>query len=169
MNNRIPVSGHRRRCQEAGLTLVEIIAAFFIIAIIASGAFIFFDTEEYTVYGERQALETALRFTQTMAMSDTVPWGLAINNATYQLQRNCTVQAEPTTRVFIPGTGSDTYRTEGPIKFSTETVVFSPRGQPIDNCAGLNALGADLTVEVEIEGGIKAPDIVITRNTGLIQ
>ncbi|GAB7078578.1 pilus assembly FimT family protein [Megalodesulfovibrio paquesii] len=164
MSERLQLA-RKRRLPQSGFTFIEVMTVLVLLGILARTAFMMFETDDINARAERKVLESTIRYAQVLAMADDQPWGVSINGASFELQRDCNTQADDGRLVRIPGKDSATYTIPNELKvFGSANVVFNNRGQPSD-CTG-TALTADVTVPVVIED---MANIVITQNTGLIQ
>ena len=156
---------------QAGFTMIEMVVTLLILGLLAGFAVARFNATEVNYHAEVQALQATLRFAQILSMGDDEIWNVDINGDVYELQRNCTAQANDARLVRIPGQESTTYGVpHGVSLFGTQNIAFNNRGQPCD-CQG-QALNGDTTVVVQasaLPSGSSVGSFVLTQNTGFIQ
>jgi len=142
---------NNKKCQR-GLTLIEVIAVFVIIAVLAAIAVSrVMSTKEVSAITERDILKSHLRYAQMRALSDDESWGISCNGTTYTLLRN-----GATAPYNLPGEGSAVYQSENNITFNCGTITFDEWGSP----------DVDEDIEFSVNpGGYK---VKVTKNTGFI-
>ncbi|MFW5488181.1 MAG: pilus assembly FimT family protein [Desulfovibrio sp.] len=151
---------HRLRFfrRETGFTFIELIAVMLILGIMAFVAIPrMFSTSQINAAAESEALKLVLRYAQTRAMSDIVPWGVVIEANKYTLYR----LTSPSTKESIPGTNSSEHTFPSGVSATPRTIQFDPRGRPVN---GQQVLTANQTVTVNGSG----KTITITQQTGFI-
>lgn len=139
------MEGHPLQC-ERGFTLVEILAVFLVIAVVAASVLFRQSTGSADLISSADRLKTHLRYAQSRSMNSDVIWGIVFSGGTYSLTRDITgtLATEP-----LPGEGTDTVSL--PVSV-TGTVSFDSWGRP----AGLS------TIDI---GGV---NVIITPETGFI-
>lgn len=149
------------RVKSGGFVLVEVIAVLVVLAIVVA---VLVGRAGVDVSAEVEAdiLRSHLRYAQSRAMADAVPWGVDIAENAYSLQRDC-VSAS----VSLPGEESATRALPSGVSMSPVTVTFSPgRGIPITSCASPEPLDESVTVTL-MSGGVAAT-VLVTRVTGFV-
>ncbi len=141
-----------------GFTLIEIIAALVIIGIMGAIAVtIFSSLDKYKLISEVEILKSHLRYAQSRAMSDTVPWGIAFSGDFYRLQKNGVDSGT------LPN--DDSYEHNLSISgVSVETVIVSFDNFGVPSADGIVG-GTDITVSTT---GGDSKTITVTANTGFI-
>jgi type II secretory pathway pseudopilin PulG len=147
---------------KGGFTLIEAIAVFVILGVIAAVVAVrLSDTSAYDLASQVEAIKGHLRYAQSRAMnSNLVFWGINFNSATtYYLFQG----AGSTTPVQLPGEDSATISLTAKNSGLTITpvrITFNEFGSPC------NASGTPLTADATVatSGGT----ITITQNTGFI-
>ncbi len=137
-----------------GFTIIEIIATLVIMAIISAVAIsIFSSTDKYKLVSEVEILKTHLRYAQSRAMSDTVPWGIVLNgcsstDCSYTLQKNYAATSN------LPNENSPTHTLQkGVIVSSGLPVTFDNFGSPVGNLSITLSAGGNRSFTVAANTG----------------
>ncbi len=141
--------------QQAGFTMVEVIAVLIIIAIIAAVAIAkMSSTNSISVTSEAATLKTHLRFAQIKALGDVSPntWGIQVNNTSYQLLNNAAAA-----NIILPAETSNTHTFPGGVNATPTTITFDNFGNP----------GAT-NMSITLTSGSKTAVVTVTNTTGFI-
>lgn len=146
----------RKTTENAGFTMIEIIAVLLILGIIAAVAVSrIADTTAYDLSSQTEVVKAHLRLAQSRAMGSSSPWGINFDTSTtyYLFQGNGS-----TTPVQLLGednaTVSLTTKKSGlTISSAPQRITFDAYGSP-----------GTTTVTVTTNGG----NIIVTKNTGFI-
>jgi prepilin-type N-terminal cleavage/methylation domain-containing protein len=146
----------RKTIENAGFTMIEIIAVLLILGIIAAIAVTrISDTTTYDLSSQMEVVKAHLRLAQSRAMGSSSPWGINFaTSTTYYLFQG----AGSTTPVQLLGednaTVNLTTKKSGlTINSAPQRITFDAYGSP-----------GTTTVTVTTNGG----NIVVTKNTGFI-
>jgi MSHA pilin protein MshC len=150
---------------QAGFTLIEIVAVIVFIAILASVAIFRHEHVDPTLISQAQVLKAHMHYAQMRSLSTDSHWGIK-----YQVngdQRAYWLFKQPNTnnRIVLPGESDDSVRldrmgiviSQGPFQ-----VEFDGWGRPSSTLSGTGTLTLDLTKSGDSES------ITITKNTGFI-
>lgn len=136
-----------------GFTLVEIVAALAIIGIMSAVAITRISSSGTRhLMLESALIKSHLRYAQSRAMNDIVPWGITFGGSSYTLTKNGVAASSN-----LPNEDSSTHMLKGGITVSGTSVSFDIFGNP-----GV----ATLSIIVSI--GANSQVITVTRNTGFI-
>jgi len=132
----------RNKSAQAGVTLVEVIAALVILGFLAAVALPQYSKLNSDAISDGETLKGALRNTRTRAMADIVPWSITVAGNTGTVQRNGVTQN------ILPVT----FATSG---VAAGTTTFDNRGQPTG------------TLSYVVTGYPSNP-VTVTTGTGLV-
>lgn len=146
---------------EKGFTLIEVIAVLVLIGILL--AYVFFrTTSNNNLQTEVDLFKSHLRYAQYIALcgDNTYTWRITTTANNYVFSRE-TVAPVASLHMSLPGETFDTHTFARGVTITAGggTINFDQWGSP-----GVNNITITLS-----QGGVSAPNIIITRNTGFIQ
>jgi len=153
-----------------GFTLIELISVLIIIGIGSAIAVTRFSSSDIRALHEEVAiLKAHLRYAQTRAMSDNVPWGIDfLTSTSYRLQRNTGTVGNAATESILPNerTATRTITSGVTVYITGAGTYFDVFGSP-GNLPD-SAIFTDANKTITLSGGSNSKDITITRSTGFI-
>lgn len=153
----------------SGFTLIELVIVLIVMSIVAVFIASRASTSGNELIAEADTLKSSLRYAQTRAMNDSVPWGIHIPDASsYVLYRNNEVD----TNQMLPGekTGAaqpHTLPSTVTITSRTGTTYnFDEWGRPVNT--GIPPVPLATAQTITLSEGVATASITITPNTGYI-
>jgi MSHA pilin protein MshC len=150
---------------QAGFTLIEIVAVIVFIAILAVVALARYPFEDPTLISRTRVLKTHLRYAQMRSISSDSQWGIKYQVNGDQRAYWLFKQPETNTRLALPGESDDHVRLDRMgivISQGSFEVEFDGWGRPTST---LNGTG---TLDLELTKSDRSEPITITQNTGFI-
>jgi MSHA pilin protein MshC len=149
---------------QAGFTLIEIVAVIVFIAILAAVAIVRHKPVDPTLMSQAQVLKAHMRYAQMRSLSTDSHWG--INYQVNGDQRSYWLFKQPATndRIALPGESDDHVLLMKGIVISQGSfqVEFDGWGRPSSTLSGTGTLNLELTKSGDSE------QIIVTQNTGFI-
>jgi prepilin-type N-terminal cleavage/methylation domain-containing protein len=159
---------NRRKCQNLGFTLLEVMVVVALIGIIGAIVFSRLQNIQADLIGQTAAIKAHLRYAQARSMNSDSIWGIRFASNIYWLFNNGDINQH----VVLPGADSDpidltalgiTIAQGGSGSF---TVAFDDLGRPSSDPDGDPISGTDLILAVG--KGSENLNLTVTANTGFI-
>ena len=154
-------SGRQSRQRECGnrhFSLVEVVVVLVLLGIMVAVVVSRAGGHEADLPVEAAILKAHLRYAQTRALADTVPWGVSLASGQYTLLRDGVAAGQ------LPGEDGHTHALQG-VTMSTGTgsLTFNSWGEP--SISGV-LLSANHTITLSAGGSSRS--VVVTKNTGFV-
>ncbi|MDH5298569.1 MAG: type II secretion system GspH family protein [Desulfobulbaceae bacterium] len=155
----------RLLANNAGVTLIEIIAVLVILGVVAAvAADRFTSSATYSVVAQAETLKTHLRYAQFRAMSDDLQWQVVLQPDSYTLQRRADGGNWVNSNLpDDPGTATHIFTDGVSMTSGDQTITFDQWGSPTPLVGPASA-----TITVTLTGGGEEVAVVVTKNTGFI-
>lgn len=142
-------------------SLFEVILVVVLLGILLAAAAAAFGEHGANLAAEAAFLRVSIRYAQSRAMGDTVPWGLSLGQNSYTLVRDGAPAGQ------LPGEGGATRTLAGGVTVAsgTGTLTFDAWGAPYVSGAALRSAH---TITLAGAGGASRA-IVVTPNTGFVR
>lgn len=178
----LPGDGRQGRlARQRGLTLLEVVVTLSIVGLLTAAAMSEFDIDPYKGASEAEQLEAALRYAQSLGVSQTmlganqrVIWGLNITGNSYTLQLRRA--GNTTSPINLQGARdadgnpvtSPTHTLQDSVSISAGTgdIFFNFRGQPVANNGAV--LAVNRTISVRTDGG-DTVNLTVIQDSGYIR
>ncbi|MBU1001961.1 MAG: type II secretion system GspH family protein [Proteobacteria bacterium] len=149
-----------------GFTLMEVIAVLIIMAIIAVGLSVSYDSGFHDLEQETDLLRSRIRYAQSRALGNNSPFGIACTGGQYFLFSGLSTA---TTHVF-PGEDQPQYSLPNGITANSFIISFDGWGVPYSNAAQATALTIATTITLTSSQGGKTESstTTVTPLTGFV-
>lgn len=152
---------------QAGFTLIEIVAMIVFIAILAVVAIVRHKYVDPTLMSQTQVLKAHIRYAQMRSLSTDSHWGIKYQVNGDQRSYWLFKQPQTNTRIVLPGESDDRVRLDRmgiAISQGSFQVEFDGWGRPSSTLSGTGTLALNL----ELTKSGDNEQIMITQNTGFI-
>ncbi len=149
-----------------GMTLIELVAALVIVAIVSALALVSIGDDNSTAIAEADSLASALRYAQARAMSDVDLWGVLVESDGFTLRKKSNESPHTESNEIMPGDDAKhLFKSPTSVTSGSGTYWFDYRGRPVDPDDG-SAISGDQSIVVS---GSADVTVTITENTGFIE